>query len=143
MARIAADLNNHGNPQGPIRLSAVIGGSSVGRADFHNSTVRLRDSSSFSATQVFGSLDFVKGFAFIHTQFEMRLCCHFTLLFSSESGAHCPWITVKFLGFVSPVKTFAFYGKRALSLSTYCMRTFAEEHGFAYWLRRCGPLSML
>ena len=55
----------------------------------------------------------------------------------------CLCITVKLLWFVSPIETFAFYGKRALSLSTYCMRTFSEEHGFAYWLRRCGPLSML
>ena len=88
MARIGADLNNHGNPQGPIRLSAVIGGSSVGRADFHNSTVRLKDSSSFNATQVFGSLDFANGLAFILIQCEMRLCFHFPLLFPSESGAY-------------------------------------------------------
>ena len=65
-------------------MEAAPWGESKPAPDFHNSTVRLKDSSSFNATQVFGSLDFAKGLVFIHMQFEMRLCCHFTLLFTVD-----------------------------------------------------------
>ena len=60
LAGIGADLNNHGNPAGPIRLSeAVIGGSLgsfAGWRDFHNSAIHPKDAPCFTSNEKLNNL---------------------------------------------------------------------------------------
>ena len=71
LAGIGADLNNHGNPAGPIRLSegpsegpirlseAVIGGSLgsfAGSRDFHNSAIHPKDAPCFTSNEKLNNL---------------------------------------------------------------------------------------